>query len=108
MPSLLRLDLCRSLFGIAPSCPSGRIAGRERFFSGFLDFKFCRVMLDRLTSLVRCCCAHAGNLERQDRLASRTFYIETLAFGGVVGNGVLVRFGSALSIKVPTPGPPQK
>jgi hypothetical protein len=37
-----------------------------------------------------------------------TFYIETLAFGGAVGNGVLVRFGSAPRINVLTPVPLKK
>ena len=73
---LLRLDLCLFLFGITPSCPSWRIARRERFFPSLFDFKFCRVLLNRLTPFVRFSCAHAGNLERKHNLASTTFEVE--------------------------------
>src|ERR1700726_539218 len=69
MPLLLRLDLCLFLFSVTPSCPSWRIARRERFFPSLFDLKLCRVMLNRLTPFVRFSCAHAGNLERQDGLA---------------------------------------
>jgi hypothetical protein len=79
-PLLLRLDVCLFLFGITPSCPSWRIARWERFFSSLFDFKLCRVMLNRLTPFVRFSCAHAGNLERQDGLASTTFNVQRSTF----------------------------
>ncbi len=73
---LFPVDLWLFLLGITPACPSGRIACRERFFARFVDFEFIRVdpgrIPDRLILFVRCFCAHPGNLERQDGLASTT------------------------------------
>jgi hypothetical protein len=76
------LSLARLFFGIAPSRPSRWIAGRERLFASFLDFKFGRVIFDRFpawfTPFVRYFRAHSRNLEPRDHLASTFTEVQEL------------------------------
>jgi hypothetical protein len=65
------------LFWVPPSCPTGRIAGRERFFACLLDLEFGRIVLDwfpvRLTPFFRRFRAHSANSEALHSFASTTF-----------------------------------
>jgi hypothetical protein len=65
------------LFWVPSSCPTGRIAGRKRFFACLLDLEFGRIVLDwflvRLTPFFRRFRAHSANSEALHSFASTTF-----------------------------------